>query len=65
MSWTQVGEWFKSALRFITGTVKALAPAAATVGAATGDPEVVGAAKLAEVSATAVEKALDEAKEQK
>jgi hypothetical protein len=65
MSWQKIGEWFTSALTFVARTVKALAPAAATVGAATGHSEVVGAANLAEVSAEAVERAIEDSKGQK
>jgi hypothetical protein len=59
MNWQTIGDWFKSALTFVTRTVKALAPAAEVVGTATGNPEVTAAAKLAEVSADAVDEALN------
>jgi len=65
MTLQQISEWLKSLLKFATRTVRALAPAAEVVGAATGNAEVVGAAKLAEASATAVDKAMDEAEREK
>jgi|GEM_PF-1363219 len=65
MTLQQIGEWLKSLLKFATGAVKTLAPAAQAVGAATGNKEVVDAAKLAEASATAVDKAMDEAEREK
>jgi hypothetical protein len=65
MNWQTLGDWFKSALKAITSTVKALAPAAEVVGTATGNPEVTAAAKLAEVSAEAVDKALNDGERDK
>jgi len=60
MTLQKIGEWLKSLLKFATGAVKTLAPAAQAVGAATGNKEVVDAAKLAETSAQAVDTALNE-----
>jgi hypothetical protein len=63
MSWEKLNEWVRSALKFVTGFVKTAAPAAEVVGAATGNPEVTAAAKLAGTAAEALDKAIDEAEQ--
>jgi hypothetical protein len=65
MSWDKLGEWVKSALRFVTGFVKTAAPAAEVVGAATGNPEVTAAAKLAGTAAEALDESLNDGERDK